>query len=204
MFAAIDKHNIKVIMGLSIFSSVKLQQTLKYGTHISHLVCNAPLRCICTISMATSVSPKTTYSYTIWPGKGKWYLWKNYLILLHFWQFPQYIGDWYVQRNIYGTVCERAQYGDLGNGNISVWNTFTAGEAGSQVEGGCAWAEVNDPECDCGDLTVHFPGAPGGPYLILDTDYETFTSVYTCVPFGIQIPWVLTRETNPPEETVKI
>ena len=62
MFAAIDKHNIKE---LSIFSSVKLQQTLKYGTHISHLVCNAPLRCICTISMATSVSPKTTYSYTI-------------------------------------------------------------------------------------------------------------------------------------------
>ena len=115
----------------------------------------------------------------------------------------QYLGDWYVQRNIYGTVCERAQYGDIGNGNISVWNTFTAGEAGSQVEGGCAWAEVNDPDCDCGDLTVHFPGAPGGPYLILDTDYETFTSVYTCVPFGIQIPWVLTRETNPTEETVK-
>ena len=122
---------------------------------------------------------------------------------LHLSFFQQYLGDWYVQRNIYGTVCERAQYGDLGNGNISVWNTFTAGEAGSQVEGGCAWAVVNDPDCDCGDLTVHFPGAPGGPYLILDTDYETFTSVYTCVPFGIQIPWVLTRETNPTNETVK-
>ena len=114
----------------------------------------------------------------------------------------QYLGDWYVQRNFYGTVCERAQYTDLGNGNISVWNTFTAGEAGSQVEGGCAWAELTDPECDCGDQTVTFPGTPGGPYLILDTDYETFTSVYACVALGMETPWVLTREKNPPEETV--
>ena len=99
-------------------------------------------------------------------------------------------------------MCERAQYTDLGNGNISVWNTFTAGEPGSQVEGGCAWGELTDPECDCGDLTVTFPGTPGGPYLILDTDYETFTSVYSCAPLGIEFPWVLTRETNPSEETV--
>ena len=104
---------------------------------------------------------------------------------------------------MYGTVCERAQYTDLGNGNISVWNTFTAGEPGSQVEGGCAWGQLTDPECDCGDLTVTFPGTPGGPYLILDTDYETFTSVYSCAPLGIEFPWVLTRETNPSDETVR-
>ena len=90
----------------------------------------------------------------------------------------------------------------MGNGNISEWHTLTAGEAGSQVEGGCAWVEVN-PDCDCGDLTLHIPGAPGVPYLVLDTDYETFISVYTCAPFGIEIPWVFTRETNPTEETVK-
>ena len=116
--------------------------------------------------------------------------------------FSKYLGDWYVQRNIYGTVCERVQSRDAGNGNISEWHTLTAGEAGSQVEGGCAWVEVN-PDCDCGDLTLHIPGAPGVPYLVLDTDYETFISVYTCAPFGIEIPWVLTRETNPTEETVK-
>ena len=114
----------------------------------------------------------------------------------------QYLGDWYVHRNVYGTVCERAQYTDLGNGNISVWNTFTAEEPGSQVEGGCAWAELTDAECDCGDLTVTFPFTRGGPYLILDTDYETFTSVYSCAPLGIEFPWILTRETNPPDETV--
>ena len=36
----------------------------------------------------------------------------------------------------------------------------------------------------------------------MDTDYETFTSVYSCAPLGIEFPWILTRETNPPDETV--
>ena len=43
--------------------------------------------------------------------------------------------------------------------------------------------------------------------LILDTDYENFAAVYSCIDFPVvgkfEYAWVLTRDTNPSEETVE-
>ena len=52
-----------------------------------------------------------------------------------------------------------------------------------------------------------FPnGSPvDGDYWILDTDYETYSVVYSCSQVAflkLELGWVLTREENPPEATV--
>ncbi len=44
-------------------------------------------------------------------------------------------------------------------------------------------------------------------YLVVDTDYTTYTTVYNCrEPLGetFEIGWILTRETNPPQEVVSV
>ena len=45
-----------------------------------------------------------------------------------------------------------------------------------------------------------------GDYWVIDTDYDTFASVYSCSNLvGLakaQIAYILTREKNPSEETV--
>ena len=46
-----------------------------------------------------------------------------------------------------------------------------------------------------------------GDYWVIDTDYDTFASVYSCAsvgPIKIEIAYILTREKNPSEETVLI
>ena len=47
----------------------------------------------------------------------------------------------------------------------------------------------------------------GWPYWILDTDYESYTSVYSCASFGLtglkyEYAWLLTRDQVPSEEAV--
>ena len=44
-----------------------------------------------------------------------------------------------------------------------------------------------------------------GDYWVIDTDYDTFASVYSCAnlgPIKFELAYILTREKNPPEETV--
>jgi len=46
-----------------------------------------------------------------------------------------------------------------------------------------------------------------GDYWVIDTDYDTFASVYSCAnagPIKIEIAYILTREKNPSEETVQL
>ena len=55
-------------------------------------------------------------------------------------------------------------------------------------------------------MIVEFPIAPTDVgYLVLDTDYKTFTSVYACYE-GIlgttEYGWILTRDKKPSKETV--
>ena len=62
-----------------------------------------------------------------------------------------------------------------------------------------------DPEGPPGELEVNFGGF-GGPYWVLDTDYESFASVYSCLdgPIGAvknENAFILTRETFPSDET---
>ena len=125
--------------------------------------------------------------------------------------FFQYLGDWYAQLTVAapfnpeGVRCTRAQYGLFDNGTLSVYNTGTLTD-GSFNEI-CGWAEQADPKNAPGDLTVYFYGNPGN-YWILDTDFESFTAVYSCAdaPLGMrsELAWILTREQNPTDDTVNM
>ena len=58
------------------------------------------------------------------------------------------------------------------------------------------------PIPDVGQLFVNFPMKPPGEYLILDTDYINFASVYNCASFDIpgvgmvtsEMAWILVRD----------
>ena len=70
----------------------------------------------------------------------------------------------------------------------------------------CGIALQEDPEHP-GELCVYFEtGMPGcGTYWILDTDYKSFASVYSCqdILLGRSVfAWVLTRDKVPSQETV--
>ena len=60
------------------------------------------------------------------------------------------------------------------------------------------------PIPDVGQLFVNFPMKPPGEYLILDTDYINFASVYNCASFTIpglgmvtsELAWILVRDPN--------
>ena len=60
-----------------------------------------------------------------------------------------------------------------------------------------------------GELDLYFAGFPAGEYWILDTDYESYTAIYTCgdrrlLNIRSETAWIMTREPNPPQETVCI
>ena len=55
--------------------------------------------------------------------------------------------------------------------------------------------------------SISFPnGSPvDGDYWILDTDYESYSVVYSCSQVAflkLELGWILTREANPSEATV--
>ena len=120
----------------------------------------------------------------------------------------QYIGDWYDQYTIFavvtppGNTCSRAQYGEFENGTISVFNSGTNPDG--SFDEVCGWAEQADPENAPGDLIVYFYGNPGD-YWILDTDFTSFSSVYSCTTIGFaryELAFILTRDRFPSNETV--
>ncbi len=48
-----------------------------------------------------------------------------------------------------------------------------------------------------GHLIVSFPGRPDVDYLVLDTDYVNYSSVYACEKagaFALEYAWILGRE----------
>ena len=116
----------------------------------------------------------------------------------------QYLGDWYTQHTFppSSSSCIRAQYGSFDNGTMSVYN-IGSGPLGFKTEI-CGWAEQADPESAPGDLIVYIFGNPGD-YWILDTDYESFSSVYSCNDdTRIEHASILTREIYPSDETVNM
>lgn len=99
----------------------------------------------------------------------------------------------------------RATYSDLGNGTIGVYNTGT--RPNGVVDEICGYAYQTDPNVVPGELKVRFPLIPGGAdYWVLDTDYGSFTTIYSCRSilflFRVEIGWVLTRARQAPNKTV--
>jgi len=115
----------------------------------------------------------------------------------------KFLGDWYQVNGLpaffspEGTSCIRAKYGEMDYGKVSVRNTAVTPSGGFDEI--CGYADVPNPSYPA-ELLVHFPFAPASDYWILDSDYENFTSIYTCVDvFGIikiEFAWILVRDPN--------
>lgn len=124
----------------------------------------------------------------------------------------KYLGLWY-EAEKYPFVfevagkCITATYGKMENGDVSVVNRqinrFTGNEG--KVSGTAA---VVSP----GKLSVKFTSLPSpansleANYWVLDTDYTTFSVVYSCRDLGGlmsgKMVWILTREKNADMETM--
>ena len=142
----------------------------------------------------------------------------------------QYLGYWYgTYSNINsfidpGDHCIRATYRPLSKcsivkflfHNISYPNTILdetavfARNVGYGIDElyqqvcGIAWQV--DPDNEPGHLVVQFYGPPGD-YLILDTDYESFSAIYSCIKMGdfYQLTQtIITRSNQPDIQTVRI
>ncbi|XP_058799298.1 apolipoprotein D-like [Phymastichus coffea] len=125
---------------------------------------------------------------------------------------PQkYLGKWYEAERYFaffefGGKCVTATYNVNANGTISVANrqiSILSGVATS-IEGYAAQKTQEKAK-----LSVAFPSLPvqfDAPYWILDTDYTTYSVVWSCSDFGIfstRNAWILTREQHPPVATLE-
>ena len=115
-----------------------------------------------------------------------------------------YLGLWYEMirdkdTNYESGYCDTASYSlrDEPN-NIRVRNNDWYYEEGVWG-GGVGTAFQVDPSKDDGYLKVKFvPAIPAGDYKILDTDYDNFTLLYSCIGvgpfFAKEYVWVLARD----------
>ncbi|XP_065580354.1 apolipoprotein D-like [Artemia franciscana] len=114
--------------------------------------------------------------------------------------YTQYAGDWFeisrienwFQRDMY---CVRARYGATDEpGVVSVYNVATQPDGEfTSITGSASAPNASAP----GSLVVEFPGQPDGSYWVLDTDYTSWSAVYSCDNFGglaVEFGWVLARE----------
>ncbi|XP_015438393.1 PREDICTED: apolipoprotein D-like [Dufourea novaeangliae] len=119
----------------------------------------------------------------------------------------RYIGKWYeVERYFalfeFGGKCVTANYSQGENGSINILNKQISSLTGvsSSIEGiGKSLGRTSESK-----LIVTFPSLPlpvDAPYWILDTDYETYSVVWSCSNFSVfsvRNAWILTREPKPP------
>jgi len=82
------------------------------------------------------------------------------------------------------------------NGKIKVDNKGIKEKTG-ELDGAIGEAYSPNPETYPAKLKVKFSWwQPGGDYWVLDTDYETFSVVYSCSGFGffkMEYAWILSR-----------
>ncbi|XP_015111737.1 apolipoprotein D [Diachasma alloeum] len=122
----------------------------------------------------------------------------------------KYAGKWYEQNRYFtifelGGKCVTANYTLNDDGTVKVVNaqvnSFT--ENPSEIEGLARVVDAKDP----GKLAVRFSSSPvDGSYWILDTDYESYSAVWSCQSLlfaNTQFAWILTREQNPSETVVE-
>jgi len=134
----------------------------------------------------------------------------------------RYAGIWYENRNYFAAFqikqdCVTATYSivpEITNG-VKVVNAGRLLGIKNSLEGS---AYLTDPSANEGKLYVSFfnKGAPSPPaagtqpnYWVLDTDYTSFTIVWSCndknkfgKAFNTQILWILTRERFPSQATI--
>lgn len=119
----------------------------------------------------------------------------------------QYLGKWYELERFsaifeLGVICGSAEYSLNDDGSIKVINggkrRILGIESPTSVTGKATVPDSSRPS----ELRVSFsrfdPGTGPANYFVVDTDYTTYTVVFSCTdlvgPFSIQYAWILTRE----------
>ncbi|XP_071522366.1 apolipoprotein D-like [Panulirus ornatus] len=113
-------------------------------------------------------------------------------------QVERYLGKWYeIGRyptvDEYGQSCNFAEYSDKGDGTVKVHNGgLNADGVFTEIFG---YVEQTDVP---GALLLHLDGVPFvGNYNVLETDYTTYASVFSCVDIlGVthaEEAWILGR-----------
>ncbi|MGJ2342686.1 lipocalin family protein, partial [Salmonella enterica subsp. enterica serovar Paratyphi A] len=122
----------------------------------------------------------------------------------------QYVGDWYEIQRIdtvfqSDSFCVRARYEALNEpGTFSIFNSATKPDGEFITITGTGYQTNTSAPAS---LTIQFPGQPMGSYLVLDTDYTTYTTVYSCdVILGITVEqgWLLSRTKTLSEDVIKM
>merc|ERR1712076_23679 len=119
----------------------------------------------------------------------------------------RYLGDWYEVYKFYaafesGQTCARAHYELMSNGHIKIVNS---GFKGTKPINATGEAFIPDATNAPAKLKLRFSLlAPWGNYWVIDTDYDTYTMIYSCSGIvGIthyEFGWILAREKNITEE----
>ncbi|XP_018018424.1 apolipoprotein D-like [Hyalella azteca] len=120
-------------------------------------------------------------------------------------EIPPYLGRWYEAHRYpagfeEGNTCVTADYGAIDDTTISVTNNANLPDGTLDTIVGTGTA-TGVP----GQLIVQFPGEPVGFYNVLATDYETYSSVYSCSQIGEfrdQYAWVLSRTEEMPADSL--
>lgn len=135
-------------------------------------------------------------------------------------QANEYLGLWYENRKYFaifqaGGQCVTATYTDQDNGLIGVENAMINFIGKEQTVNG--QAKLADPTSTEARLSVSFTSTTpyadtadtvtDANYLVLDTDYSTYSVVWSCTDFkwlfNKQFLWILTRERNPPASVLE-
>ncbi|XP_057366280.1 lazarillo protein-like [Daphnia carinata] len=126
-------------------------------------------------------------------------------------KIDQYLGKWYSNRSYFpfsqsGLECITAEY--VKNGaKITMKNVGIKKITRTRSTTSGTLRHVQPPN---GKLSVSFFGDPtqgNANYWVLDTDYTSYSVVWSCMHFGIEpintrIVWILTREQHPSNATV--
>jgi len=104
------------------------------------------------------------------------------------------------------STCNTANYDLDDDGNVQVWNTQVLGD-GQTFDEVCALAtEAQDANGE-GRFDVVFYDTPtSASYIVLDTDYATYTAIYSCdEALGqiVELAWILTRDQFPDPSVVE-
>jgi lipocalin len=117
----------------------------------------------------------------------------------------RYMGTWYEAVHTLGMpfqndsqTCITAQYRDLTDeGHFKVYNSGQPADLGSRsgIHG-----RVKCPDETGGCYVIFFTPYTDDPnYIVIDTDYESYSLVYSCHSAEYPVLWVLTREPYMPQ-----